>query len=366
MLGFLINFFLLGLLLLLSAFFSCAETALTQLSKIKVKHWVYVRSANSEAWANWLARPQELLTAILVGNNLCNIFLSSFTTTLSVHSFNELPKEWVEIISGFTVFIIVVIFGEIIPKLYARKNAEQIAGLALGPLYRLSRVLGQPTEWMLSRLSHKLPAFKLATSRPAATLTLDEIREILLSSEGLSGLTEEQKNMMRKVMGLHNTSIENIMTPWNRVDFLVIDETLSHSARLEKLIDAVVDSGHTRLPIVLQTASRLRSARTPQILGYIYVNDLLSTIAQDQHIDLSMVLRWVRPLPNINGNKRVGETIESFRFGAPIACVRDASDFPIGIVTLEDVLEEFVGEILDEYDIEIRGKEFPPEEEPRQ
>lgn len=340
----LFQIFIILLLLASSAFFAGSETALSKLSKIKVKHWIYSRSSNREAWANWLSKPQELITTILAGNTLLNIFISTATVSLAMNIFHKQTEEWVQTISGMVAFFLILVFGEIVPKLYALQNPEKISSITLAPLFNLSKFIGTPLKKFLELLGQFSPIFGQPTPSRVSVLTLDEIRAILLDPASLKGLEKESQDMMRRVLESHRTTVSQIMTPWKNIDFLVMEEALAGGTKMERFIDYWVESGHTRLPVV--------KGQPPKVFGYLYVKDLLSCIAQAKRVDPLLCQKWVRTIPVISAEKKISELLNLFRFGAPVACVQDRSGFPLGIITLEDILEEFVGEILDEYDLE--------------
>lgn len=340
-------------LLFFSAFFSGAEMAMTRLSKIKVKHWIHTRSENAEAWANWLSKPQELIATILVGNTLVNIFFSSLMTMAATRLYPDHAQAWVQTGAGAVAFVLLLVFGDIVPKIYCRQNPETVSSVALGPLFRMSKFLGNPLCKLLDLLGRFFPVFKEPTPGRISTLTLDEIRTILLDPASLQGLDKEHQDMMRRVLDLHQTTVSQIMTPWAQVDLLVLDEALAGGVKLERFIDRCIESGRTRLPVVSNTVSAWQMGKSPsRVIGYLYVKDLLAYVAQDKPVTPSQCEKWVRKLPSLLPDKKVGDVLDIFRFGSPMAYVCDRMGFPLGIITLEDILEEFVGEILDEYDLE--------------
>lgn len=344
-------------LLAASAFFSGSETALLKLSKIKVKHWIYSHPFEREAWTNWLSNPEKLITTILIGNTLVNIFLSSVIAIFAMNAFHEFSQEWVQTFAGIAAFFLTLVFGEIVPKIYARQNAEKISSIVLGPLFNLSKFLSTPLEKLLKLPEKIFPILKQSTPGRVSTLTLDEIRSIIQDKTSLKGLEEENQDMMRRVLEMHQTTVSQIMTSWKNVDFLTMDEALSGGKKLEHFIDQWVESGHTRLPVVIHPTSWAGKVGAPQLIGYLYLKDLFSCITQEKKIEPSLCQKWVRELPRIPPEKKTSELLNFFKFGSPIACVVDRLGFPLGIVTLEDILEEFIGEILDEYDLEERQNE---------
>lgn len=345
-----IQIFTLSVLLALSAFFSGAETALVKVSKIKIKHWIYTSTAHTQAWANWLTNPQELLTTILIGNTLVGVFFSSAMTVFAVGWFQNYGKEWVQTLAGASSFLLILVFGEMVPKIYCIQNTDRVSFQALGPLSTISKILQWPLKKFFRLLGNLLPIFKELPTDRFTSLTLEEIHAILVNSPVVSGLDREHQEMMRKVLSMHQTKVVQIMTPWNQVDFLLLDEIYEGQTKLERFTDRMVESGRTRLP-VLRTVHKLGN-EPARLAGYICVKDLLAFVARDQKISIPVLLRLVRPLPSLMAEQKVSDVIDVFRYGSPIACVRDRFNFPLGIITLEDVLEEIVGDILDEYDLE--------------
>ena len=344
---------LIVLLLVCSALTSAAETGLTRLSKIKVKHWIYTRSADSEAWANWLSKPQELITTVLVANTLISVLFSSLVTLFALRLFPAHSEKWVETGSGLAAFVLILVFGEVVPKVYARQNPELVSSYALKPLFELSRFLGAPLRRFLGLLARLVPIFKEEAPSRISALTLDEIRAITLDPSSLRGLEKEHQEMMNRVLALHRTSVSQVMTPLKDADLLSLDEALAGGPKLERFIDRWVESGRTRLPVVHHPASA--GGPPPRIVGYLFVKDLLALVAQEKKVTSAQVQRWVRKLPLLFPEQKVGDVLDILRFGSPMACVQDRLGFPLGIVTLEDILEEIVGEILDEYDLEEKG-----------
>lgn len=341
---------ILFILLMLSAFFSGSETALTKLSKIKVKHWIYTRAQDKDAWINWLSKPQDLISTILIGNTLVNIFFSSLMAALAMLLFKDYPQKWVQGAAGISAFFLLLIFGEIVPKIYCRQNPEKISSLALGPLFQLSKFLAAPLEKFLGLAGKIFPIFKQPTPGRISALSLDEIRALLLDPLSVKGLEKESWEMMRRVLESHHIKVSEIMTPWQNVEFLLLEEALAGGMRLERFLDCWVESGHSRMPVV-RGLSHPGNGNSPQIVGYLYFKDLLASIAQETPLTPSLCQKWIRPMPAISPEKTLLEILDLFKFGAPITAVLDGAGNPLGIVTLEDILEEFVGEILDEYDL---------------
>lgn len=327
---------ILFILLSLSSFFSGSETALVSLSKFKIKKLSQEKRFLAGFFENWLREPQHLLTTILVGNTLANILFTIFATITALNLFPSLNKTLVETGSWLTVSFLVLIFGEIVPKNFSRQYPEKVASLSSYLLIFFSGLFA-PLSRSVNYLIKKFFPSLLPLS---SLLTREEIKLLIrdISEEGI--VDEETGKMLTKAVELCDLKVREIMTPWEKVEMLDISEEPG------KIIDRLVESGRTRIPIFHKNEQN--------IIGYIYIRDLLSLWQTTEKIAIE---KLIRPVYKIGAERKVSELLEEFKKGQiHFAIVTDVSSKPLGIVTWEDILEEIIGEILDEYD--LRGKWF--------
>jgi len=321
-------------LLSLSSFFSLSETALVSLSKFKVKKLSHEKQKFSHFFELWLTQPQHLLTTILVGNNIVNALFSSIATYTALNTFSSLNRELVEVSTWLMVTLIIIVFGEITPKTLARHYPERIASLSPYLLTLFLRIF-TPLNYLVNYLTQKFFRSILPSS---SLLTREEIKILIRDILEEKAVDDETGVMLTKTVELCELKIEQIMTPWEKVDSLDISEEPS------LFIDHLIERGRTRIPIYRENKEN--------IIGYIYVKDLLSLWQKEEKISVEKI---IRPVNFIFKEKKVSELLEEFKKGrVHLFIVVDAEKHSIGLVTLEDILEEIVGEILDEYD--LRGR----------
>jgi len=321
-------------LLSLSSFFSLSETALVSLSKFKVKKLSHEKQKFSHFFELWLTQPQHLLTTILVGNNIVNALFSSIATYTALNTFSSLNRELVEVSTWLMVTLIIIVFGEITPKTLARHYPERIASLSPYLLTLFLRIF-TPLNYLVNYLTQKFFRSILPSS---SLLTREEIKILIRDILEEKAVDDETGVMLTKTVELCELKIEQIMTPWEKVDSLDISEEPS------LFIDHLIERGRTRIPIYRENKEN--------IIGYIYVKDLLSLWQKKEKISVEKI---IRPVNFIFKEKKVSELLEEFKKGrVHLFIVVDAEKHSIGLVTLEDILEEIVGEILDEYD--LRGR----------
>lgn len=321
--------------MLLSSFFSASETGLVSLSKFKIKKIVQNEKRFASFFDHWLRQPQYYLATILVGNNLVNILFSTLLTYTALNTFSQFDRSFVEAGSWLSSVFLVLIFGEIIPKSFSRQHPEKVT-LSAVYLLKFFSSLFRPINHLIVSLTKKFfPATSLSS-----LISREEIKILIsdISEEGM--IDAETTEMMQKTIKLCETNIGEIMTSWDKV------ETMDIKEEPNILLDRLVESGRTRVPVYFKDKENIK--------GYIYLKDLLFTWQNEEKISLD---RLIRPINFVSQEKKVSEILEEFKKGrTQIFIVTDANQQPVGLVTLEDILEEVVGEILDEYDLKIRWK----------
>jgi len=320
--------------LFLAAFWSGSETALTSLSAARIKKIVAHHQKIAKTLSQWLNNPEYFLITILVGNTLTNLSLSHLTTLLIL---GILPRSWHSPAGIFLwLFLtgLVLIFGEISPKLLARRYSERIT-IAILPVYDLIMRILRPIIWVIRKISGSSQTFVLPTYK----LNIGEIKQ-LLSESRLGGMVpQETEQMVLQALRLNRVTTKEIMTPAEQVE--AVDLNLER----ELLLDKLVATGRSRIP-VYRTNPRY-------IVGYIHMRDLLWLGNQSSPVRL---LDIVKPPYFVSPEMKLLPLLNEFRSGhTHIAFVVNEAGELLGLVTLEDILEEILGEILDEYDVK-KGK----------
>jgi putative hemolysin len=317
------QFVLLFVLLLLSGFFSSAETALFSISKAKAIHLAKQKGPTNKLIKKMKADPHRLLSTILIGNNIVNIGASAIATAITIDLFES---HAVGIATGVMTFLI-LIFGEIFPKSIATRNNILIARLVIFPLYWLSILLTPLVLFLnfIPKLTGKIHKKPIVTEEELMTFV--EVVE----EEG--GIEEEEKALIENIFEFDDTNASEIMTP--RADMFVID--VNEELKLEE----IVKSGFTRIPVI--------EGDIDHVVGILNIKDLLMHQAtSDEPIDVRKIMRGPYFVPE---NKKLDNLLQQFKKRKQhMAIIVDEHGGVSGLITLEDALEEIVGEIIDETD----------------
>lgn len=322
---------LLGVLLLLSALFSGTEMALLSLSKLQVRRLRQEHPRAGQLLNELLEQPVRLLSAILFGNTVIN-FAAATTGYVLLERLTPRHAEWLAVL---TMTLLLLLVGELFPKALAMRNPESYARRVAGAAYGFVRATGplrrrleQIAEWIVA-LIVRLPYFAARAAR-AATLTAEEYRTVLTLSERAGIVRREERQMVNRILGLERMTVKEIMTP--RVDMQCIDDSWSR----EEWIAAVRRIKHRRVPVVHGSPDFVE--------GILNVKAFLSNPTRE--------LDEVIELPNfVPDTMSVAKLLRAFRKQEhPVAIVVDEYGGTQGLVTLEDILEEIVGEIEDEFD----------------
>ena len=314
----------------LSAFANGAETALTSVGRIRSSSMLDQGVKGSETVASLIRDPNRFLSAILIVNSVAIIVASTLATLLLVDLFDGSGAVIAPIVTSF----VVLIFVEIVPKTVAIHTAESTA-LRYAPTVRLMTVVLNPIIVVLRSLTDAVMRVRGIQPRSGPFVTEDELISLVTLSEQQGVIQEEEKEMIHNVIELEETMVREVMVPRVRVTAVQADRTL------EEAIDIAVESGHSRLPLYEESLDR--------VTGVLYVKDLLRPMSRGA---MDTPLRTLARKPfEVPETKRIGELFREFKARKiHIAIVVDESGGTAGLVTIEDLLEEIVGDIQDEYD----------------
>lgn len=330
-------YLLLLVLLLLSALFSSSETAFTALNKAKVRKLKDSKVKGAYLLERLIEDPHRLLSTLLLGNNLVNILIASIATKLATDRFGNVG---VGVATGLaTLFIL--IFGEITPKNYAVRHAEKVSLFAAPFIASLSYVFFPIAKIIvsLSNLVLRVLGQELIKGQPF--LTPDEIKAIVAIGEEEGVIEEEERKMIHSILEFGDTLVKEIMVP--RTEMVAIPETTS----IKEALELARKEGYSRIPVY--------SGNIDNIVGILYVKDMIAFVEKGKmDLKVSEIKREPFFVPE---TKRVDELLKEFqRNKTHMAIVLDEYGGTAGLVTLEDVLEEIVGEIFDEYDFKEEAR----------
>lgn len=330
---------LLFLLLLLSATFSGTETAFFAVNKVKMQNLLGDKWRRQKALSMIIEHPQKMLAALLVGNTSVNIIASVLVASISLKIWGDVYSDrWVALIATGITTTLLLLFGEVTPKIIAAVFAERVTLLMAGPIYVFSLVL-TPVIAVINWISHGI--IRLSGGRitdvAAPLVTEEEIRTAVTLGEEAGELEEEEKEMIHSIFEFGDTSAHEVMVP--RTDMTAIDVTVP----LKEALDLVLDTGHSRIPVYEDTVDN--------VIGIIYARDLLACM-RDRHTEVG-IRETMRPAYYVPEAKKVDDLLRELRRRrVHMAIVIDEYGGTAGLVTIEDLLEEIVGEIRDEYDVQ--------------
>ena len=327
---------ILVILILLSGFFSASEAALSAYRSNYLEKLDEEKHPKKYAvMKKWLKDPNAMLTGIVIGNNVVNILASSIATIVIVNYFGN--KGSSVALATAIMTILILIFGEISPKLMARNNSAKIAEAVSVIIYVLSIIL-TPVVYCLifiSRFVGRILGVNMTS--PQLMITEEDIISFVHVGNAEGIIEEDEKEMIHSIVTLGETSAKEVMTP--RTSMLAFEGAKT----INEVWDEIVDNGFSRIPIYEETIDN--------IIGILYVKDLMEHIKNNE-LDLP-IKQFIRSAYFVPETKSIIEILKEFRgLKVHIAMVLDEYGGVVGLVTIEDLIEEIVGEIRDEYDDE--------------
>lgn len=318
------------LLFLASFFFSFSEMALVSANKIRLRHLVSkgVKSA-SIVYDIITHQIDRFLTTILIGNNFVNVTFSTISTALFIQL---LGPEWGTVFATVIITLLLLVFTEITPKILAAQHADKAALAIAGPIRFIMRFLNPVTRVFIRIPNLILRSVGGKVSKRSPLITEEEIRLMIEvgKEEGIVG--EEERKMLHSIFEFGDTLVQDVMI--EKKDMVSIE--LSTSS--EEILKLLVEEGHSRIPVY--------EKEIDHIVGIIYVKDILHILENKQLIVIQDIVQKAYFVPP---TKRVHDLLQDFqRKKIQMAVVRDVGNRTLGLVTLEDLIEEIVGEIEEE------------------
>lgn len=321
-----LNIVLFVILLCISAFSSASEVALVGINRAKVK--ALAESGKRGMRLEKLKEnPDHFLITILISNNIVNTGAAAIATATALEIFGS---AGVAIATG-VVTLLLLIFGEIGPKTYANNHQEKVALFVATPIYFMTLVL-TPIYWVYDKIRG------VGKKGPAPSVTEEEIREWIDVGEMEGAIEEEEKEMIYSVLRFNDTTAREIMTP--RPDVAMIDD----SSTLEEAVAYIRETGFSRLPVYRDTVDN--------IVGSINIKDVFNAYTSGDHTKLTVKNLMVE-VYCVPESKKIDELLRDLQVRrVHLAIVLDEFGGFSGVVTFEDILEELVGDIMDETDVD--------------
>ena len=311
-----------------SAFFSGSETALSSFNRIRMRNRAESGDKGAALALKIADDYDKTISTILIGNNIVNMASSSLGTVMAVAIVGQ---QWGPTVSTVVMTLLVLIFGEILPKSLAKEHAEAIA-IRVAGIIDLLRKLFTPLVLFFVLLKKLAFGRKAADDQPS--VTEDELKTIIDTVEEEGVLDSQETDIIQSVIDFDDITVQEILIP--RVDMLAVDV----NDPVDQIIATVLANSYTRIPVYENDIDH--------IIGMLHTRDLFECLARSKPID---VRAMCRELPFVYRTKRINDLMAEFRREKQhMAIVTDDYGGTLGLVTLEDVLEELVGEIFDETD----------------
>lgn len=319
------------ILLLFSAFFSSAETALTTINKVRLRMLVEDGDKRAIILDKVLNNSRKMLSTILIGNNIVNIAASSLTTIFIQSIFNV---SWIVSIGVGILTLIIIIFGEIMPKTVASIHAESIA-LCYGKYVRFFMIVLTPVIFILNAFSSiLLKIFRVNVNLNSSSITEDELRTIVGVSQEEGIIEEDEMDMINNVFDFGDTCAKDIMIP--KVDITMIPIDISYN----QLLEVIKEDKFTRMPVYKDDSDN--------VVGILNIKDMMLNGVNRNNFDIKKLMRE----PYFTHEKEeLNDLLVEMRNNEPGMCiVLDEYGQTEGLITLEDIVEEIIGDIHDEFD----------------
>jgi Mg2+/Co2+ transporter CorB len=318
-------------LLILSGFFAGSETALMAISRLRLAHLAKTKPRRTSIVESVLKRPERLIGTILLGNNLVNVAMSAIATTLAITLWGERGIAYVTII----LTIAILVFADITPKVYAKYFCERVSLLSAPIMHVLMTLLG-PVVYIVTLASNKLLLLTGVdvTKVKKPLMTEEDIRTCIKLGSDEGTITAEERRLLTRVFTLNDKAVGEIMLPRAKMAVLQIDMAI------EEVVKVVMKTGFSRFPVTKGNAS--------EIIGFIHAKDLFQIVLDKKSGGLRKILR---PPSFVGIDEKINVQLRTFQFHKHHqAIVLDEHGQMVGLVTLEDIIEELVGSIKDEHD----------------
>ncbi|RPI69923.1 MAG: HlyC/CorC family transporter [Ignavibacteriales bacterium] len=326
------------ILLLLSAFFSGSEVALFSLDRKRIKDNPGFRPLISRYLLNLIDHPRRLLVSVLIGNTIVNVAASIIAVSLAldiIQSTNY-SKEFILTLQIIVLTILIILFSELTPKVWALKNPVLFSKSVAIPLYWFCLVIFPLAETITELIRSVVSKIKFDSGK--AAFSSEEITELAELGHEVGALEEEEHGIIQSIVDFRSVAVHEIMIP--RVDITSVEARTN----LEELIELIKESGHSRIPLYKENLD--------EILGIIYAKDVLKYMlnGNKNEFNINKIARKPMYIPR---TKMINDLMYEFQEKKMhIAIVVDEFGGTAGLITLEDIIEEIIGEIRDEYDKE--------------
>ncbi len=314
------------ILLALSAFLSMSEAAFLAINKVRLRHLMQRGSPSAKLVYQLLTHVDRLITTVLVSNNLVNVTITVLGTLLCIEL---LGVRRGPVAASILITLLILVVAEVTPKVFAARHADRIALLLAWPLRGLIGLM-RPIVWLLNSLSQVVLRLLGERRLPRSPLVTEEELKVMMEMGREAGvLAEQELRLLHRILEFSDSTVRDAMVPREEIAAVALN------ANAADALDVLIEEGHSRIPVYRETVD--------DVVGVIYARDLLATV---RHGGLFVLSDLIRPVAVVPEAKRLAELLNDFqRDHTQIAIVKNATGSTVGLVTIEDVLEEIVGEI---------------------
>ena len=316
----------LAVLVALSALFSMTEAAFLAINKVRLRHLKQRGSPPAKVAYQLLTELDRLIATLLISNSVVNTLITVLATIFLIQRLGpERGPVWATIL----VTLVLLVVAEITPKLFAAAHADRVALLLAFPL-RAFMGLMRPLVWGFTKISHALIRLLGGKRLPRSPLVTEEELKVMIEMGREAGvLAEGELRMLHRIFEFSDSVVRDVMVPRDRI------AAIDFASKADEALDVLIEAGHARIPVYQGSLDR--------IVGVIYARDLLAMI---RHQHLFVLSDLIRPMAVVKETKRVAELLSDFQqTQRQIAIVQNDQGVTVGLVTIEDVLEEIVGEL---------------------
>lgn len=335
-----LQLYILAALFILAALLSAAETAIIGMNRIKIMANIKENHPKSKYLKVWMSEPNKLLATLSICINVVAISSSTIGAFISIDiaSMTGIDPAITATAMAALITIIIIVFGEISPKIFAIHNTEKLGLALIGPVVMIYRMIRPLTELFVKISSATIKLFGGQASSSIPVISAKDITAVLSASEEQGYIDEQEKEMMSSILSFTDMQVKQAMVP--RTSITAVDIAWSE----DKILDMIMEAGYSRMPVY--------KGSLDNIVGILYTKDMLSMIKNRGLIIFHDIMRIPYFVPE---TKNIGDLLKEFKKGKiHMAIIVDEFGGTSGLITLEDVLEEIVGEIKDEYDTDER------------
>ena len=325
------KFISLAIMVVLSGFFSMSETAFVSLSHLRIRHLIEKKVKRANLVSNLKDNMHKLIIAILIGNNIVNIAASAIATTIAL----EFSQSWGVSIATGVMTLLILIFGEVTPKSLAIMHSEKIC-LKIAPFMKFLMIILMPFIFMLDLISKKITKREEHENGPE--ITEEEVKSIIRMGEEVGSIEKEEEEMIHNIFKFNDIAAVEVMTP--RPDVFYLDA----NKKISDVLEVILEKKFSRIPVY--------ENKMENLVGLVHIRTILQSVF-DKNLDkkLKDIMLPIHMVPESN---KIDDVLEEFQNKKiQLAVVIDEYGGVAGIITVEDLIEEIVGEIYDEKDIKM-------------